>query len=82
MIQTNNMTTKDIGTIGERLAINFLKKNKYKILEKNGKKFAFELEFFEKRVILLFKHLFEKTTKQHITITYNIQKREEENESN
>lgn len=35
MIQTNNMTTKDIGTIGERLAINFLKKNKYKILEKN-----------------------------------------------
>ena len=29
------MTTKDIGTLGENIAIKFLKKNKYKILEKN-----------------------------------------------
>lgn len=29
------MTTKDIGTLGEILAAKFLKKNKYKILEKN-----------------------------------------------
>ena len=29
------MTTKDIGTLGENVAIKFLKKNKYKILERN-----------------------------------------------
>lgn len=29
------MTTKDIGTLGENLAVRFLKKNRYKILEKN-----------------------------------------------
>ena len=31
----NNMTTKDIGTLGENIAIKFLKKNKYKILDRN-----------------------------------------------
>lgn len=30
-----NMTTKDIGKLGEDIAIKFLKKNKYKILDRN-----------------------------------------------
>ena len=29
------MTTKDIGTLGENAAVKFLKKNKYKILDRN-----------------------------------------------
>lgn len=29
------MTTKDIGNLGENLAIKFLKKNKYKVLDRN-----------------------------------------------
>ena len=29
------MKTRDIGNIGEKAAVNFLKKNKYKILERN-----------------------------------------------
>ena len=30
-----NMTTKDIGTLGENIAIKYLKKHKYKILDRN-----------------------------------------------